>query len=235
MVGGHQGTLIQWPPLDPTFSPRQAMSSATEHQTSNSNMTPLKLISMSPRSKAEIMCMIRAMYIDRISIVIWWKYWILLTPCPSFLALGSWMWRNELRSVCVTDCRLASLPAQQLSWCRHHSKLSAGAWIFAVLTPSNNNTNIFIVIMLDIFKVNAICWIHWHWALNLPGNLTSMNWLLSGLPDCHGLGPGPPRSSEAANFRLCFHKHSELLSSYFSKLAGRVAGHGTFPSNLSNV
>ena len=120
---------------------------------------------MIPRSKAEIMCMIRALYIDRISIVIWWKYWILLTPCPSFLALGSWMWRNELRSVCVTDCRLASLPAQQLSWCRHHSKLSAGAWIFAVLTPSNNNTNIFIVIMLDIFKVNAICWIHWHWAL----------------------------------------------------------------------
>ena len=145
---------------------------------------------MIPRSKAEIMCMIRALYIDRISIVIWWKYWILLTPCPSFLALGSWMWRNELRPVCVTDCRLASLPAQQLSWCRHHSKLSAGAWIFAVLTPSNNNTNIFIVIMLDIFKVNAICWIHWHWALNLPGNLTSMNWLLSGLPDCHGLGLG---------------------------------------------
>ena len=31
---------------------------------------------------------------------------------------------------------------------------------------------------------------HWFWALNLPGNLTSMNWLLSGLPDCHGLGLG---------------------------------------------
>ena len=153
-----------------------------------------------------------------------------IIPGSGILDVEKWI------TLCLCDWLPTGFsPAQQLSWCRHHSKLSARAWIFAVLTPSNNNTNIFIVIMLDIFKVNAICWIHWHWALNLPGNLTSMNWLLSGLPDCHGLGPGPPRSSEAANFRLCFHKHSELLSSYFSKLAGRVAGHGTFPSNLSNV